>query len=135
MIDYIFFDEGLRTQFVEFVRQRGVAYTEEPDPLGSGVVSIPEDLDEDLYETIDQCYEELSRMQAELLEETEDRLEKSVAGVRVALSDGRPCMVRLDPDLVSRLLTVLSLDELHELVTVIARCGENPDDRPLCHTP
>lgn len=135
MIDYIFFDEGLRTRFVEFVRQRGVAYTEEPDPLGSGVVSIPEDLDEDLYEAIDRYYEELSQMQAELLEETEDRLEKNVAGVRVALSDGRPCMVRLDPDLVSRLLTVLSLDELHELVTVIARCGENPDDRPLCHTP
>lgn len=135
MIDYIFFDEGLRTRFVEYIRQRGVTCTEEPDPLGSGVVSIPEDLDEELFESIDRYYEDLSRMQAELLEETEDRLERNVAGVRVTLSDGRPCMVRLDPDLVSRLLTVLSLDELHELVTTIARCGENPDDRPLCHTP
>src|SRR5690606_17315937 len=115
--------------------QQGVTYTEDPDPLGSGVVSIPEDLDEDRYEAIDRYYDELSQMQAQLLEETEDRLEKNVAGVRVPLSDGRPCMVRLDPDLVNRLLAVMSLDELHELVTTVARCGESPDDRPLCHTP
>lgn len=134
MIDYIFFDDGLRARFADFLQANGVSYTEEPDPLGSGVVSIPEDLDEDLYDAIDLHYDELTAMQAELLEQTEDRLEKNVAGIRVTLSDGRPCMVRLNPDLVSRVLTVLSLEELQEMVTVIARCGENPDDLPVCHT-
>lgn len=132
---YIFFDEDLRTRFVEYVQMRGVAHSEEPDPMGASVVSIPEDIDDDLYEAIETYYEELSALQEKLLEDTSDRLETNRAGVRVTLSDGRPCMVRLDPELVSRLLKVLSLEELQELATTIARAAENPDDAPVCCPP
>lgn len=38
------------------------------------LVSIPEDVDDDLYEAIEGYHEELSAMQEKLLEETPDRL-------------------------------------------------------------
>jgi hypothetical protein len=132
MFTYIFFDDGLRTRFEEYVQERGLAHAEEPDPMGGSVVSIPEDIADELYDEIEAYYEELSAEQEKLLEETPDRLETSRAGVRVTLSDGRPCMVRLDPEVVSRLLRVLSLEELQELATTIARAAENPDDSSIC---
>ncbi len=132
MFTYIFFDDGLRARFAEYVQARGVAYSEEPDPMGGSVVSISEDIEDDLYEAIETYYEELSALQERLLEETSDRLETNQAGVRVTLSDGRPCMVRLEPELVSRLLRVLNLEELQELATTIARAAENPHDAPIC---
>jgi hypothetical protein len=132
LFTYIFFDDGLRTRFVEFVQARGVRHTEEPDPMGTSVIGIPEDVDEALYETIEAYYEELSAMQEQLLDGTTDGLEINRAGVRVTLSDGRPCMVRLDPEIVRRLLTVLSFDELQDLVATIARAAEDPDDGPCC---
>jgi hypothetical protein len=96
------------------------------------VVSIPEDIDDDLYEAIEGYYEELSAMQEKLLEETPDRLEINRAGLRVTLSDGRPCMIRLAPDMMGRLLGVLSLNELQTLATTIARAAESPHDSSTC---
>jgi hypothetical protein len=128
-------DDGLRGRFLAYIQSRGVAHSEKPDPMGGSVVSIPEEIDDDLYEAIETYYEELSAQQEVLLEETPDRLETNRAGVRVTLSDGRPCNVRLDPALVSRLLRVLSLEELQELATTIARAAENPDDAPICRSP
>lgn len=135
MLSYIFFDDELRDRFTGFLKERGVAYSESPDPLGQAAVAIAEDLDDDLYDAIEGHYDELSQLQERRLQGTGDRLEMNRAGIRVTLGDGRPCMVRLDADLVSRLLTVLSLDELQELVTIAARSGADPDDRPVCQDP
>lgn len=132
MFTYIFFDENLRNRFIEYVQTLGVTHSEEPDTMGTSVVSISEEIDDDTYETIEAYYDELSAMQEKLLEDTSDRAQINRAGVRVTLSDGRPCMIRLDPEIMSRLLGVLSLDELHEVATTIARAAENPDDSPIC---
>lgn len=132
MFDYIFFDESLRDRFVSFVREKGAAA--EKSDEGGYMASVPEDIDEALSEEIDTCYEELLQENAELLEGTDDALEKNVAGVRVQLADGTPCTIRLDPDLVARLLQAISLEELRDMVQTIAAAVEDPDDRPLCHT-
>ena len=132
MLEYIFFEETLRDKFATFLRGRGVEPTLS-DESGC-VAAIPEDLEDDLADAIDECYERLLQENAELLEGTEDALEKNAAGVRVELADGTPCMVRLDPDLMARLLGCISLEELRDMVQDIAAAVENPDDRPLCHT-
>ncbi len=97
-------------------------------------MAIPDDIDETLAEEIDELYDRLLQRQADLLEESEDRLEKNVTGVNLVLKDGTPCVIRLDPDLVGRMLTVMDLEELGQLVNTIADQVENPDNRPLCHT-
>lgn len=132
MLEYIFFDISLRGKFVEYLRARGVE-AELSDNDGF-LVSIADDLDDELSDGIDAYYEVLLQENAALLEGTEDGLEKSAAGVRVQLADGTPCMVRLDPDLMARLLGCLGLEELRDMVQAIAEQVEDPDDRPLCHT-
>ena len=132
MLDYIFFDQGLRERFTEFVRERGVEATVSDD--GGLLASIPEDLEDELTAEIEHCYELLLQENADLLEATEDRLEKNVAGVRVVLADGTPCTVRFDPNLLARMLQSITMEELRDMVQHIATSVENPDDRPLCHT-
>ncbi|MBF0470139.1 MAG: hypothetical protein HQL48_02065 [Gammaproteobacteria bacterium] len=48
------------------------------------------------------------------------------------LSDGSPCTIRLNPELVGRLLTVLSMEELRDLCQTISEGVERRDHRLLC---
>ncbi len=131
MLEYVFFDEGIREKFAEFVRGHGLEcrFSDE-DGL---IALIPEDMDDEVSDAIDQCYELLLQETAELLEE--ETVEKSAAGVMVQLSDGTPCQVRLDPNLMARLLGCLSLEELRDFVQEVALAVENPDAGPICHSP
>ena len=132
MLDYVFFDDGLRLRFEAFLAASGIPCEMADDVFGS-IVSIPEDIDDELADAVDAFYEELLASNAEMLEGTEEALEKNVAGIRIELADGRACMVRVDPRLMNQALSCLSLAELEELVKAVARAVENPDDRPLCH--
>ena len=130
MFEYIFFDEGLRQKLVDYARSRDVAATMSDDD--GCLARVPEDVDEDVAEAIDDYYERLLQENADLLDGTEDGWEKNAGGVRVELSDGTPCNIKLDADVMSRVLNCISLEELRDMVQAIAEGVENPDDRPLC---
>jgi hypothetical protein len=132
MLEYVFFDEAIRESFLQFLRERGVdARANDADGC---IAEVPEDLDDELAEAIDEKYELLLQETAALMEEGEHALEKNVAGVTFQLSDGTPCTVRLNPDLVARVLNCLTMEEFRDMVQLIASGVENPDNRPLCHT-
>jgi hypothetical protein len=133
MLEYVFFDESIRRKFAEFLAEKQVDYRLN-DEDGGCIAEVPEDLDDTLADAIDHCYEKLLQETAELMEQTEDALEKNVMGVQVALSNGTPCTIRLDPDLVARVLNCISMEELRDMAQAIAEGVENPDNRPLCHT-
>lgn len=131
MLEYMFFDERIRERFGEFLKAKGVEYSfSDKDGL---IVMVPEDLSEELDDLIDEQYEKLLQETAEQLED--QVIDRSAAGVCVQLSDGRPCQVRIDPALLARMLGCITLEELRDLVQEIAVAVENPDDRPICHTP
>lgn len=129
MLEYVFFDEGIRDKFIEQLKGKGVAVS--GDEL---IVEVPEDLDTGLADEVDHLYEKLLQETAELMEEGEDALEKNVMGVHVALEDGTACTIRLDPELIARLLNCISMEELRDMAQTIAEGVQNPDNRPLCHT-
>lgn len=130
MIDYIFFDDGLMNRFTAFLRQRKVEFVTDKE---GRLVKLPEDLEEDLLTAIEDEYDLLLSETEQMLEGTEDGLEKNLAAVRVELSTGQPCHIKFSPDLLGRLLQVMSVDELQEMVQNIARAVENPTDKPICH--
>lgn len=131
MYEYVFFDQGLCDKFTRRLDSESIDYQCDREAL---LVGVSEAISERQAEQLDDFYERLLQENAELLEGTEDALEKNTAGVRVVLGDGSPCMVRLDPDLMARMLNCISLEELRDMVQTIATSVENPDDRPLCHT-
>lgn len=131
MIDYIFFDAGLAGQFVEAARVLGVAATQSQDEDGYNV-ALPEDLPDELGEKLEEIYDELLEEQAALIESDEPE-RRHAAGIHIDLADGTPCLIRIEPEIMNRLLSVLSVAELHQLITAIAHDVENPQNAPICH--
>ena len=105
-----------------------------PEDEGNFNVSLPDDLDDALSDEIDEEYDRLLQAHMDVMGDEEGMLEKNAAGVQITLGNGEICTIRIDPDLVGRLLREISMVELRDLVHEIAQQVENPDNRPLCHT-
>jgi len=132
MMEYIFFNAELAERFAEFARLIGSGCEKRSDNLGL-VVAVPEDLDEELGTRLDTYYAHLLDEQADMVEQAEPDLKHTTA-INITLADSRPCAIRIEPAMMNRLMSCLSIDEIHELATSIARSVENPDNRPLCQT-
>lgn len=131
MDEYIFFDTRLRDQFVLHARELGVECTLQDDDLGI-IAGVPEDLPEEITDSLEARYEQLMEEQSALVDQTEGGLKKHLAGVRLDLPGNRSCMVKLEPEMANKLFSCFSLDEVQELFAAVAHSIENPDDKPLC---
>ncbi len=134
-IEFAFLHPGAHERFVEAARARGLSASWHEDAIGSGamIVRVQE---EGLH---DALAEELEAV-AESLEEEGQRwadesgLRQAAVGIVVHLADGHQSLARVEPDMVRRILTVLSPAELGEFVAKIVDAVENPDDTPICHS-
>lgn len=132
MMEYVFFDETLCARFIEFARRLDVPCQQKQDDMGI-TVAVPEDLDDSVADSLETHYDQLLEEQAELTDATEpDR--KHAAAICITLADGRPCTIRIEPAIMGRLMGCLSIEEIHQLATTIARNVENPNNKPLCRT-
>lgn len=130
MMEYIFFDANLRDKFVEYATGLGVACDSRDDNMGL-VVAVPEDLDDDLADSLEARYDELQDEQSELMSQMEGGLGK-LAGFKLVLPDGQTCMVPLQPDMANRLLACFSIEEIQALFDTVARSALDPKDSHLC---
>lgn len=130
MNEYIFFDSSLRDKFVEYAIALGVACELRDDTMGL-IAAVPEDLDYELVDGLEERYDELQEEQSDLLAQSEGGLKK-LAGFQLSLPDGQTCTVPLQPDLANRLLSCFSFEEIQVLFDTVARTVLDPRDRPLC---
>ncbi len=133
MLEYIFFDEELCGRFERYAGGLGVACQSRADELGM-VAAVPEDLADDLDEKLEQFYERLQEEQSAMVECSAGGLKNHAAGIRAILPGGRSCMIKLEAEMANRLLSCFTLDEVQELVSIIARSIENPGEKPICRT-
>ncbi len=131
MLEYIFFDPRPRDLFVEFLQDKGLV-AELSDQDQGLLVLLPDDTDDDLMDAIEARYDELLDMNEQLFAEQEGAAHVHRAGVSVNLSDGRSVLAAVDPVLLNRILSVVSTDELGQLINAIVDAVENPDERPFC---
>ncbi len=117
-MDYLFFHEKPYQDFLSFLIRRGVPYENAEDATGM-TVSVPEALSTELTDQIDRYYEALLADQESQLEEPEEAGGKEMAAIKVQLSDGRTVFVPVAAELVDRLLSVVSEEELADLVRAI----------------
>lgn len=129
MFDYIFLHRELADKFTGELIRLEASFESRDDPLGL-IVSIPEDLDEALVERIDALYETLFDESGDFF--ADEGAEKNAAALEIELSDGRTTQVTVRPELMNKILGVLSFEELNELVDAIRDGVENPDPRPFC---
>jgi hypothetical protein len=129
MIDYIFFDAGLRDKFVAFVEQCGVPCTASDDSMGL-LVAIPEDLPEKMSDEIEEYYEALEDEQEELSKANGDL--NRLAGFNFTLPDGQQRVLPLPSEMANRLLASFSMEEIQGLLNAVADRTLNPNSEHLC---
>ena len=130
MMEYIFFDANLRDKFVQHATGLGVACDSRDDTMGL-VVAVPEDLADELADSLEARYDELQDEQSGLMSQSAGGLKK-LAGFKLVLPDGQVSMVPLQPDMANRLLASFSIEEIQALFETVARSALDPRDSHLC---
>lgn len=134
MYDFTFLTPDRGENFINQLKTLGIEASTSSDPINEAVtnVSIPDDIDEALIDQIETWYEE-ETSRNEAAARALDDSDIVSAGIWVQLEDGGSSLARVDPDIMNRLLTVLTPDELAQFVSVIADAVEHPDVTPICH--
>jgi hypothetical protein len=134
VLEYLFFTRSVADQFTAALQERTLDYSEEIEAVQAAIViKIAEGVDEDLWDELDELYDELSIQDQALLEEaTEDDNAHSAAGIYLQLANGQQTIAPVNPDVVNRILAVLSLDELNQFIDTIVKSVEHPDDSAIC---
>jgi hypothetical protein len=134
VLEYLFFTPAIADRFTQALTEREVAYVREIEHVqGATVLKISEGVDEDLWDELDELYDELSEEDQALQEEgIEDDDAKSTAGIYLQLLGGKQTIAQIDPDVMNRMLSVVTMDEFNTFVDTIVRSVENPDDSAIC---
>ncbi|MFK5913635.1 MAG: hypothetical protein QM484_04600 [Woeseiaceae bacterium] len=135
MLDYILFNEKPFQLFTDWLKNKGVEC--EVSMLDEDyVIKVSEDLDDDLLEAIDDKYEEFMGMSQAIIDAEEKDKHKHdghhMAGILVTLKDGSVSYADIDSNLLSRVISVISPEELGEIVTAIADAVEYPQPKTYC---
>ena len=133
MLEYVFFDERPRDQFVTFLQQKSVELKLEENE-GLLKVWISEDLDDDLDEAIEDFYDDMMALNQQLYEDENNEAEVgyNAAGIVLELNTGENVYAQVNPELLGRIMTVVTPDEFNTVVNAIVEAVENPDARTPC---
>ncbi len=136
MLDYIFFDNTLCDKFIAHLSRINVAFNQETDDgfgtVQGAIISISEDTSQTYLDDLQQLYDTLQNEQEKLLEASDDALITNVAGMEVVLNNGRTCTIKVDSTTVSQMLTTISFEQLQNFVNDVAKCVQNPNNKPAC---
>ncbi len=135
MLEYIFFHREPYARFLGFLVENGIeplrTGTDQTDVEGL-VVYLQDDLDEPLSDAIEAFYDDMMELNETLVAEQAEDVATNQVGVAVTLADGRSVLASVEPKVLNRVLTVITHQQLGELVDAIVDAVEHPDDRPLC---
>ena len=132
MLNYIFFHEKPFKLFIDFLKLNGLTpQTSTEDECFE--VTIPEDMDDGLNDNIEEEYDRLFEMNQDLMEnEQQSETNYSMASIDVPLSNGTTSQAMIKPELVNKLMSVLSTQEFSEVIQIIVTAVENPESRSFC---
>jgi len=131
MLEYIFFDDEPRKQFLQYLALLDIPHVEQDDTMGM-IVAVPEDMGEDIEDEIEAHYDKLMEDAEQLLIEDGEAAEKDVAAITITLDDGNTVYASVSPKILNSILSVITTQELNDLVNSIVSSVQNPDDRPFC---
>jgi len=135
MLEYLFFNQPIADKFIVFLKGKSLEWTQYDDPmLGSIVIKTSEDIEDELWDELDDFHEILGPEDQKLLEDAliDDETETNAAGVYIQLANGEQTVAQINPEVMNRMLDVISMDEFNEFIETIVSSVEKPDDSPIC---
>lgn len=134
MLEYLFFNDSVAQRFRDFLTLQGIAFQDRVELVQEALLIILEDpKDDELLQLLEDRYDELALEDQDMAEELEGENADNRAGIHLQLADGSETIAKVDPQILNRILTAVSMDELLQLLDVVVRSVENPDDSPICH--
>ena len=138
MLEYLFFTQEIADKFIAFLNTKNLHWSQQIDPmLNSIVIKTSEDIGDTLWDELDDYHEILGIEDQQLLEKTliDTDTETNTAGIYIQLSNGEQTVAQINPDVMNRMLGVISMDEFNDFVETIVSSVEKPDDSPICNKP
>lgn len=134
VLEYLFFTRAVANQFAKALNEQGLPYQEEIETMQEAIIfKIAESVDEAIWDKLDDLYDELSIADQALLDASEeDETAGSAAGIYLQLANGQQTIAQVDPELVNRILSVLSLAEFNQFIDTLVKSVEQPDDSAIC---
>ena len=135
MLEYLFFNQIIADKFIDFLKLKDLSWELYIDPmLDSIVVKTPEDIEDELWDELDDFHESLGAEDQKLLEDAlqDTEEETNAAGIYIQLANGKQTVAQINPDIMNRMLDVITMDEFNEFIETIVMSVETPDDSPIC---
>lgn len=130
MLEFVLFHEQPVRLFQDFLEKLGLptSFSKTDDCY---LFALPDDLDEALWDQIEDKHAELMEMNQSLYYD-ENPDETPMASVVLTLKDQRQIDAIISPDVLMRILSVISHEELDEFAAAIVTAVENPDASSFC---
>ncbi len=135
MLEYLFFTQEIADKFIKFLDGKDLKWEQKNDPmLGSIVIETSEDIEDELWDELDDHHELLGEEEQKILEVdlADSETEMNAAGIYIQLANGEQTVAQINPEIMNRMLSVISMDEFNEFIETIVSSVEKPDDAPIC---
>ncbi len=135
MLEYLFFTQEIADKFISFLNEKNLKWEQKNDPmLGSIVIETSEDIEDALWDELDDHHELLGEEEQKILEIdlADSETEMNAAGIYIQLANGEQTVAQINPEIMNRMLSVISMDEFNEFIETIVSSVEKPDDAPIC---
>ncbi|MBK8455249.1 MAG: hypothetical protein WAQ53_07305 [Thiofilum sp.] len=134
IIEYLFFTPQAADQFRQHLQQYAIDWQEERESVQNAMVfKVSEAIDPSIWDALDRLFDDLSAEDQRFTEQAlEDDTAASAVGLYLQLTNGQQTVAKVDPDVVNRILSVLSVEELNQFLEVIVSSVEQPDDSAIC---
>lgn len=131
MLEYVFFEKEPRRRFEAFLDQQGVPWTLEPGHPETMVVVDDARIDAVLADRLESLYDELFALEQSLFVSDKVQTQARPKGVPLRLKDGSTLHADLPQELMDRLLTVISPEELDLIADAIVCAFEDSEEQAM----
>lgn len=137
-IGFTFFSRPVAEKFVAYCANQKVAAKIEFEETFSGEesyqVELLDTIDDELLEKLEEFYSELlfGEEASQIDGNDEQGALADACGVQIKLESGIYTTVAIEPEIMNKLLSVLSIDELQSFLAQVAEDIENPKNGPIC---
>lgn len=134
MLDYLFFNPSIAEKFIDFMNKNNLEWTQEIEKIqGALVLKTSEDIDDAIWDALDEHYDKLGLEDALLSDRHSVKADDiDTAGVYIQLKNGQQTIAAINPLVVNRILDAISMDEFNDFIEAIVNSVENPDDSAIC---
>lgn len=136
--EYTFFDRPIAEKFVSFIQSQKLSaeIREDKTPLDeiSFEVSVIGTMDDEQADALEDYYSDLlfGEQAAQVEGNSAEGVLADACGVQVQLQNGIYTTVAIKPEIMNKILSVLTVDELQSFLAQVAEDIENPKSGPIC---